>query len=99
MAVRHTVLIRRWTKMKRLKDGRIDGRSLHRTGRTENMTLRVSGGFSDDVKKMAMASGMRMGQLVETAVRAWASQGNPNLGRHQDLPGATPDPKFKIPRR
>src|ERR1700741_4856078 len=57
---------------KRLSDGRIDGRSLRRTGRSQNMTIRVSEAFSDEVKLLAAKSAMTIGQLIEAAVRSWA---------------------------
>jgi hypothetical protein len=52
-----------------LKDGRIDGRSLHRTGRTVNLTVRVSAGFDEELREFAIESGMRMGEIVERSVR------------------------------
>jgi hypothetical protein len=75
---------------RRLPDGRIDGRSLRRTGRTERLAVRVTQGFSDDVKKVAAHSGLTLGQVLERGVYMFASQANLtnlNLGRSHGVMG------------
>jgi DNA-directed RNA polymerase specialized sigma24 family protein len=69
---------------KRLKDGRIDGRSLRRTGRTENLSLRVEAGFADHLKVLAAHHRMTMGEVVERAVHQWAKE--------HALPATLPNP-------
>ncbi|MBI3420111.1 MAG: hypothetical protein HY053_08270 [Proteobacteria bacterium] len=68
-----------------LKDGRLDGRSLRRTGRTENFTVRVREGFPEEIKKFAFGFQMTMGEIVEIGVGEFMQR------RRNGTPDPSPD--------
>ena len=51
--------------------GRIDGRSLRRTGRTLQLATRVSWEFDDKLRRIAQRDGLKLVEVLERALEAY----------------------------
>lgn len=53
------------------QDGRIDGRTLRRSGRTVQFATRVSPGFDERVRRIALRDGLLLVEVLERALDAY----------------------------